>query len=545
MMSGPAMQTHRPPAPRLPTEGAPRPPRFDRGWRIAAWVSSLALLASPAVAQDAAQPTLNLQRLLPALGSSSFVAVEEGRTGLAGGLRFDLLLSYAHQPLEASGPDLARRAPLVEGLFSTHLRAGWSFAGWGELALSMPVLQVANVGGPLPELSDTGPAPSSGDLELRVRFAPLDDERTLGLGLHAFVTAPTGRPKLMLSAGVPTVGGGLVLSRRFGPVRIAAQASYRFVPGGEALTGGATADDSLDFGGAVGVDIPPIPLELGAEVFGSAGLGPLLQELPEAQHPALHIPVELLGSARITLPAGLSLRIAAGPGLTAAPGSPVFRAVFGLSWTPTHDDDDDGRVGPLDRCPEQPEDLDGFEDLDGCPDPDNDGDGIPDADDRCRGRAEDFDGWEDLDGCPDPDDDGDGLLDADDRCPRSPEVLDGNRDEDGCPDDVFAILGDDHIVLLEPIAFGVGDTAFAGTAALKDVASILLAHPDITLLQIEGHASHGDDADSLSLSERRAVAVMRWLAEAGVDPGRLEAVGRGNAEPGDHPDRIELRLVSP
>ncbi len=31
----------------------------------------------------------------------------------------------------------------------------------------------------------------------------------------------------------------------------------------------------------------------------------------------------------------------------------------------------------MDQCPNDPEDKDGFEDQDGCPDPDNDHDGIP------------------------------------------------------------------------------------------------------------------------------------------------------------------------
>src|SRR5262249_25031782 len=43
------------------------------------------------------------------------------------------------------------------------------------------------------------------------------------------------------------------------------------------------------------------------------------------------------------------------------------------------DDDGDGVKNADDRCPDQPEDEDGFQDADGCPDPDNDGDGILDG----------------------------------------------------------------------------------------------------------------------------------------------------------------------
>jgi outer membrane protein W len=70
-----------------------------------------------------------------------------------------------------------------------------------------------------------------------------------------------------------------------------------------------------------------------------------------------------------------------------------------------NDPDHDGIVGDADKCPNEPEDKDGFQDEDGCPDPDNDGDGIPDAMDKCPNEPEDKDGFQDEDGCPDPDND--------------------------------------------------------------------------------------------------------------------------------------------
>ena len=98
------------------------------------------------------------------------------------------------------------------------------------------------------------------------------------------------------------------------------------------------------------------------------------------------------------------------------------------------DIDDDGIPDRKDRCPEHPEDRDGFLDQDGCPDLDNDGDGIPDSRDGAPLQAEDRDGFADGDGVPDPDNDGDGIPDAQDDCPDEAEDLDGHRDDDGCPD---------------------------------------------------------------------------------------------------------------
>ena len=100
------------------------------------------------------------------------------------------------------------------------------------------------------------------------------------------------------------------------------------------------------------------------------------------------------------------------------------------------DRDGDGITDDLDRCPDLPEDIDGVQDEDGCPDEtlDRDGDGLADSVDRCPDAPEDADGFEDDDGCPDVDNDGDGVFDVVDRCPMEPEDSDGFEDDDGCPD---------------------------------------------------------------------------------------------------------------
>jgi hypothetical protein len=100
------------------------------------------------------------------------------------------------------------------------------------------------------------------------------------------------------------------------------------------------------------------------------------------------------------------------------------------------DKDEDGLEDDEDACPDEPEDVDGFEDEDGCPELDDDLDGIPDATDQCPRAAEVPNGVLDADGCPDlgPDEDGDGVGDFEDVCPYEPENVDGVRDSDGCPE---------------------------------------------------------------------------------------------------------------
>ncbi len=105
---------------------------------------------------------------------------------------------------------------------------------------------------------------------------------------------------------------------------------------------------------------------------------------------------------------------------------------FGLGGA---DRDSDGVRDRDDFCPDLAEDLDGFQDGDGCPDFDNDMDGVPDAVDTAPDDPEDYDGFEDEDGAPDRDNDQDGIADKDDLCPDEAEDMDGHNDEDGCPDD--------------------------------------------------------------------------------------------------------------
>lgn len=116
---------------------------------------------------------------------------------------------------------------------------------------------------------------------------------------------------------------------------------------------------------------------------------------------------------------------------------PDWELVASLSWgwsAFAPDTDGDGVEDYRDSCRRSPEDPDGFQDRDGCPDPDNDGDGVADETDLDPLSPEDFDGFEDEDGAPDLDNDRDGIADWRDMCPDAAEDVDAFEDDDGCPD---------------------------------------------------------------------------------------------------------------
>lgn len=223
---------------------------------------------------------------------------------------------------------------------------------------------------------------------------------------------------------------------------------------------------------------------------------------------------------------------------------------------PEQDRDNDGISDRRDRCPDVPEDRDDFEDDDGCPDPDNDGDGVLDEHDVCPLLAEDLDGFDDDDGCPDPDNDGDGIPDVADKCPDEPEDFDGDQDEDGCPDTYRDIVVENNaIVLKKKVFFGTNKTAVLPESfpMLLEVADVLVRRPTMRV-RVEGHTdSRGSERRNEKLSSGRAESVRRFLIGQGATPDQLTAVGFGESRPIADNDtdagrainrRVEFHIIS-
>jgi outer membrane protein OmpA-like peptidoglycan-associated protein len=182
-----------------------------------------------------------------------------------------------------------------------------------------------------------------------------------------------------------------------------------------------------------------------------------------------------------------------------------------------------------DKCPNDSEDMDGFQDDDGCPDLDNDSDGIADDADKCPAVAEDKDSFEDADGCPEPDNDGDGIADKGDKCPDQPETINGVDDWDGCPDkggQRIAALDGNRVVLSEKVSFD--------GARIKGKSHNLLDQAALTMLGAKGVAKwrivvaaekQRSDDQTRSVSQQRADAVKAYLIGKGVPEASIEALG--------------------
>jgi outer membrane protein OmpA-like peptidoglycan-associated protein len=222
---------------------------------------------------------------------------------------------------------------------------------------------------------------------------------------------------------------------------------------------------------------------------------------------------------------------------------------------PDPDNDNDGIPDALDKCPNEAEDKDGFEDSDGCPDLDNDKDGVPDALDKCPNETEDKDGFEDNDGCPDPDNDKDGIPDTIDKCPNEPETVNKYKDEDGCPDEVPAEVKK-FTGVIDGINFKTGSAEILpGSFAILDRAlKVLQDYPDVNL-EISGHTDNkGRSSYNLTLSQHRADSVKLYFVSRGIASSRLMSIGYGKDRPiADNATstgratnrRTEFRLINP
>jgi OmpA-OmpF porin, OOP family len=199
------------------------------------------------------------------------------------------------------------------------------------------------------------------------------------------------------------------------------------------------------------------------------------------------------------------------------------------------DTDKDGIPDSVDKCPNEAEDTDGFQDEDGCPDPDNDGDGVLDNEDQCfdvpgtkenNGCPEtdkDKDGIPDrLDKCPTQPENFNGFQD-DDGCPdNKPTLVEQKGDKLEIKGTIEFATGSDKIV---------GAKSFA---ILDAVASLLTHNLKIQQLEVGGHTDDkGDHQMNMDLSKKRAEACKTYLETKGVRADRLSAAGYGPDKPID------------
>ncbi|MEM6730380.1 MAG: thrombospondin type 3 repeat-containing protein [Myxococcota bacterium] len=397
--------------------------------------------------------SIQLQLFEPAVGSNNFFVTHSSELIEPSSLEVALQLMGA-QDLLAVGLNERESADLVESRGDVHFGLAYRPLSLLEVSARASIgFAPSSSQEALSAFGLTNDDVSSvvvGDLHVEPKIRLLNvDEGVLALALIPTVVVPVDDSAFGGERGV-VFHPKLAVSHRHGVFHTALNVGYRLRERG--VVGTLVQDDEVVLRGAAAVRLfgADSPFEMVADVFAhlpatDAGLD--VAGVSSSDLDAVRRSAELALGAK-WFEGNWGVRAGAGFGLTDGYGSPTARVFASVSYrtTPsddagvdsravaTRDSDGDGIADEADRCPDDPEDVDGVEDADGCPDVDDDGDGIENRRDRCPAQPEDFNGQADEDGCPDGDQDLDGITDAADRCPQDLEDVDGFEDEDGCPD---------------------------------------------------------------------------------------------------------------
>ncbi len=408
--------------------------RRRRALAASAVLVGLLLTAPAARAQVGA---FSVERFHPTVDSRGFLDVDSGTVGEHGQIDGGVVLGYAANPLVLYDKNGQRVGSLVGNRLHGSFTGALSLFDWVQLGIEVPVVLFQNR-----DLSQVNAAldkedpllPSGvGDVRLapRLRVFRVRDGVFADIALQATLGVPTGFPKEnYFSDNQITFTPAVLISRDIGDVTLAGNLSWVVRPEeaeaqqlvvGQEVIAEAGVKYSLS-------SLLQMPVSLDAAVRGGTYVADPFRAWNQ-------VPVELLAGGAWRITDVVELWGGGGVGVVSGFGVPDARALVGLRYVPPPGDQDhDGIFDRDDACVQQPEDKDGFEDSDGCPEDDNDRDGIRDDLDECKDVPEDRDGHEDWDGCPDNDNDGDGVVDGNDTCREVPEDKDGFEDEDGCPE---------------------------------------------------------------------------------------------------------------
>lgn len=445
---------------------------------VACW-----LCAHAALAQQL--PSIDARTWRPSGDPRAGLVLEPTTTQGAGVLNVGTYVNYTLFPVTLRAPDSGdvKVRPVAHHV-GMDLIAGLGLGSRAAVGVSMPLslYQTGDDGLKSTVAATPVSTPAMGDLSIFGKVSILDNPNGgFGLGAIGVVSIPTGDAASFLSEGAPTVS--LRALAEWSLVVAGAQISLGYKLRTENRTWPDASVGGITFGGEIpwsaGFWIKPDVFHIDREnrmkwelaAHGWVPAGPVLPFGAGTDPGSAQLsPVLVSLSDRIGLGhyQDAFLNFGAETSLTTAVGAPTLRLIAGAGWAPReHDKDHDGIEDDLDQCPDIPEDKDGFEDGDGCPEIDNDDDGIIDREDACPNvpgvksadpkkngcPAPDTDGdgiGDDVDacptlkgvrsddpkknGCPAADRDNDGIPDYADKCPDQAEDIDGFEDTDGCPD---------------------------------------------------------------------------------------------------------------
>lgn len=311
------------------------------------------LMLSTVLAQevtDGAVPAMNAQLFRPSIDSFTTLWTDQSLMAADQYTMARAMLHYVNDPVVYLGED-GSRTELVSGLTQLNLAAAHS-RNKLRLGIDLPLFLRSNgtLGG------ETG----LGDIGLEARYTLLD-RRGGGLGLAPIVRI--NLPTTTIGAPVGNSGFGyevgLIVDKELGDNTVlAVNVGTKGVP--EIQLENVQWGDQLFIRGGVGHAFSE---DAGVHIDVASHM-----RYGEFSNPAAR-PAEALVGGWARVGDSLVLRAGAGTGLNGGIGAPKYRVVLGLGWEPAveGDRDLDGILDGSDACVDIPEDMDGYQDDDGCP----------------------------------------------------------------------------------------------------------------------------------------------------------------------------------
>jgi hypothetical protein len=414
-------------------------------------LAAVLVLCTGGAASAQTLPSFDARTWRPSPDPEAGMVLEPTTTQEAWSWNVGATLHYSHHPVTLRDPatgDVVSRP--LSAVLGSDLIAGIGLGAHASAGVTVPLFLVQDgTGGQPPTVTSTPNVPQTGigDLGIHGKAEIIgNDGGGFGLAALGTVTMPTGERGSFMGDG--SLSAGARLLAEYSLLVASAEASLGYVvrtdhhPWPDPSVGGVEMGDYVPW--TIGVSLRPGAFKLdpsnrqrwdlafhgwlpagpvgpfGLGDPGSAALSPALLSLSDRIAIGHMRDVYALGGIDI--------------GLDSAIGVPAFRVVIAVGWNPReHDMDHDGVADDVDQCPEIPEDKDGFEDSDGCPEIDNDDDGIIDSEDACPNLMGDPSPNPRKNGCPGVDSDGDGIPDDIDACPHTKGVRSNNPAKNGCP----------------------------------------------------------------------------------------------------------------
>ena len=406
--------------------------------RVAA-VAALMLLvgsAHTAGAQGYTAPGFALDRFDPATRGSQWFAADD--LNLSGELRptLGLTTDYADAPLVIRSRTSNANVPLVSSQLVEHFGASFVLVNRVRFGLDMPLVLASQVhpgaldGFEYAPVGGVAPGDMAIAADVRVLGEP-DGRFTLALGARLY--AATGSTSAFASDGRARAALRGAVAGAVGHLRYAlsVQAVARPSDPSNAMPVGSGANLAMAVGWQSG------RVRFGPELIASEDRTSTARVVSAPGASA-----EALMGAHVQLGAFV-VGMGAGPGLTHGVGTPSWRGLLSIDWSPPPevkpilDSDGDGIIDSRDACPDVAGKPDPIPSRNGCPHPppDRDRDGIPDAQDACPDQPGPAAKDPTQNGCPvpPPDRDGDGIPDAEDACPDVSGLVNGDPKRNGCP----------------------------------------------------------------------------------------------------------------